>query len=67
MVTQQVLNLVKRLSLEKESMGFHYYEWDTLGNKVAQFPDDNACDNTKGICGFDTHYPDYFPVRMGFE
>jgi hypothetical protein len=66
-VTKNVLNLVKRLGLEKDSMGFHYYEWDTLGNKLQAFPDDNKCDNENKTCGFDTHYPDYFPARMGFE
>lgn len=67
MVTKNVLNLQKRLGLEKDTLGFHYYEWDTLGNKMAQFPNDNVCDNNKSICGFDTHYPDYFPARFGFE
>jgi hypothetical protein len=66
-VAANVINLQKRFGLDRDSLAFHYYEWDTLGNKASAWPEDNKCDNDKGICGFDTHYPDYFPARFGFE
>jgi hypothetical protein len=40
------------------------YEWDTLGYA----PGSNYSNCTSEItCGFDTHYPEYFPVRNGFN
>ena len=47
----------------------HRYEWDTLGYALGS--NHTKCDrpNAPGInhanCGFDTHYPDYFPARQG--
>jgi hypothetical protein len=44
------------------------YEWDTLGYALGS--NHTKCDrpNAPGIshanCGFDTHYPDYFPARQ---
>lgn len=46
-------------------VGFHWYEWDTLGYRLGS--NYTECSNDKGICGFDTHYPEYFPARLGFE
>ena len=63
-VEELVSNIVRRFGLEKETMGLHWYEWDTLGYT----PGSNytQCD-TEITCGFDTHYPEYFPSREGFN
>ena len=40
----------------------HWYEWDQLGYGS------NYTNCTSEVsCGFDTHYPEYFPVRKGFN
>lgn len=57
-------NIVERFGLKKDVLAFHWYEWDTLGYKFGSGYGD--CD-TEVTCGFDTHYPEYFPVREGFE
>jgi hypothetical protein len=42
----------------------HWYEWDTLGYKLGS--NYTECES-EITCGFDTHYPEYFPPRQGFE
>lgn len=69
---QLVLQRVRQISARfgpgiggvEAPLGLHWYEWDTLGYK----PGSNytQCD-TEVTCGFDTHYPEYFPVRSGFQ
>jgi hypothetical protein len=45
-------------------LGLHWYEWDTLGYALGS--NHTKCEPTVGPpCGFDTHYPDYFPARQG--
>lgn len=44
-------------------MGLHYYEWDLLGYELGS----NYTNCTSEVsCGFDTHYPEYLPARLGF-
>ena len=75
-VLQNTINIQNRLGLDKDALALHWYEWDTLGNQQNLFPDNNYCEanssanfqnNDGRVCGFDTHYPEYFPVRVGFE
>jgi hypothetical protein len=40
----------------------HWYEWDLLGYKDSDY----ANCSSGNVCGFDSHYPQYFPVRDGF-
>ena len=40
------------------------YEWDTLGYKAGS--NYSVCES-EVTCGFDTHYPEYFPPRAGFD
>lgn len=45
-------------------LGLHWYEWDTLGYTLGS--NHTKCASDPGPpCGFDTHYPDYFPARQG--
>lgn len=45
-------------------LALHWYEWDTLGYALGS--NHTKCEPTVGPpCGFDTHYPDYFPPRQG--
>jgi len=62
-VLQRVRALHERLDLGS-SLGLHWYEWDTLGYKKGS--NYTQC-NDEITCGFDTHYPEYFPVRDGFQ
>ena len=65
-VQKRVLDVRQRFALGSgENVGLHWYEWDTLGYKYGS--DYSDCDPTDPTCGFDTHYPDYFPVRKGFS
>ena len=68
--------MVERLGLDKDAVALHWYDWDYLGFQEGN--NDNICDNVtnmwgdwkepkEGVCGFDTHYPEYFPPRLGFE
>jgi hypothetical protein len=63
-VEERVLNIVNRFGLEPNTMGFHWYEWDTLG--YVHGSNYTIC-GSEITCGFDTHYPEYFPARQGFE
>lgn len=45
------------------NLGLHWYEWDTLGYREGS--NYSTC-TSEVTCGFDTHYPEYFPVRTGF-
>jgi hypothetical protein len=38
-------------------------EWDTLGYALGS--NYTSCDRHPAPCGFDSHYPDYFPARVG--
>lgn len=74
-VAKEVKSMVEILNLPKDSVALHYYEWDYLGYDITDnytlhencefntnyFPED------PNPCGFDTHYGDYFPARIGFE
>jgi hypothetical protein len=56
-------------------VALHYYDWDYLGKEVSdsdQYPE--KCENVTHYfpgdpdpCGFDTHYGDYFPARIGIN
>jgi hypothetical protein len=41
----------------------HWYEWSLLGYKDSDYTD---CPQGS-VCGFDSHYPNYFPARDNFE
>jgi hypothetical protein len=45
-------------------LALHWYEWDRLGYKEGSNYTECASEET---CGFDTHYPEYFPERDGFN
>jgi hypothetical protein len=63
-VEERVSNIVKRFGLAPNTMGLHWYEWDTLGYT----PGSNYTTCSSEItCGFDTHYPENFPARVGFN
>jgi len=64
-VLERVTNISKRFNLPPGgSLGLHWYEWDLLGYA----PGSHYGNCTSGVaCGFDTHYPTYFPVRHGFN
>eukprot|EP01064_Diplonema_japonicum_P011675 TRINITY_DN19111_c0_g1_i1.p1 TRINITY_DN19111_c0_g1~~TRINITY_DN19111_c0_g1_i1.p1 ORF type:complete len:856 (+),score=104.11 TRINITY_DN19111_c0_g1_i1:31-2598(+) len=63
-VKQRVLAVNQRFDLGPHAnLGLHWYEWDLLGYKQGS----NYTDcGTEVTCGFDTHYPEYFPTRTGF-
>lgn len=44
-------------------MLLHWYEWDLLGYTDSEY---SECEQNH-VCGFDSHYPDYFPAREGFQ
>jgi hypothetical protein len=48
--------IVKRFKLGNNSLALHWYEWQ-------QGPDPSPSARYK----FDTHYPDYFPARLGYK
>eukprot|EP00939_MAST-03C_sp_MAST-3C-sp1_P000922 g922.t1 len=63
-VRNRVTNIAKRFDLPPGAFGVHLYEWDCLGYAFGS----NYTNCTSEVtCGFDTHYPEYFPPRMGFE
>ena len=63
-VLNRVKAIVHRFNLKKGELGLHWYEWDTLGYELGS--NYSKCEN-EITCGFDTHYPEYFPVRVGFN
>lgn len=63
-VRQRVAAIVERFGLAPSSLALHWYEWDTLGYQLGS--NYSVCES-EVTCGFDTHYPEYFPVREGFE
>ncbi|KAF4730188.1 hypothetical protein FOZ62_014699, partial [Perkinsus olseni] len=61
----RVLDNIRRLRElvgTENSVALHWYEWDKLG----YIDGDNYTDCPDVACGFDTHYPHYFPPRPGF-
>ena len=64
-VAQRVRATKERFALPVGvELGLHWYEWDTLGYA----PGSNYSNCSSEItCGFDTHYPEYFPARDGFR
>ena len=63
-VQERVLALQRRLRLGPGRLALHWYEWDALG----YVPGSNYTDCPSAeVCGFDSHYPEYFPVRVGFD
>ena len=68
-VEEEMLAFNRVLDLGRGSLGLHWYEWDTLGYAFGS--NHTQCDRppAPGIkhanCGFDTHYPNYFPARKG--
>eukprot|EP01126_Amoeba_proteus_P041821 TRINITY_DN4512_c0_g1_i11.p1 TRINITY_DN4512_c0_g1~~TRINITY_DN4512_c0_g1_i11.p1 ORF type:complete len:475 (-),score=62.31 TRINITY_DN4512_c0_g1_i11:300-1724(-) len=62
-VKNRVTEIHKRFNLQN-GLGLHWYEWDTLGYALGSNYTDCASEIT---CGFDTHYPEYFPTRKGFK
>ena len=63
-VKNRVAAIVDRFGLSRDALALHWYEWDTLGYKPGSNYTECATEIT---CGFDTHYPEYFPVRDGFR
>ncbi|KAJ9470394.1 putative glycoside hydrolase [Diplonema papillatum] len=63
-VENGVLAVQKRFGLGQALLGLHWYEWDLLGYEAGS--DYTKC-GSEITCGFDTHYPEYFPVRDGFN
>ena len=63
-VLERMKNIVERLGLDKDALALHWYEWDTLGYILGS--DYQYC-GSEVTCGFDTHYPEYFPPREGFN
>ena len=66
--------MVELLDLPRDAIGFHYYNWDYLGHDIVDSPiSPEACEKTYNYfpeanpCGFDSHYGDYFPARIGFD
>ena len=63
-VYNRVKAISERFGLSENQLGLHWYEWDTLGYEEGS----NYSKCTSEItCGFDTHYPEYFPVRSKFQ
>lgn len=59
--------VLQRVKLFKELVGdipmfLHWYEWDMLGYEDSDY---TQC-SPGSVCGFDSHYPEYFPARTGF-
>ena len=63
-VESRVAQIVQRFALDPGTLGLHWYEWDTLGYREGSNYTDCASEIT---CGFDTHYPEYFPPRENFQ
>jgi hypothetical protein len=63
-VEERVLDIVERFGLGNGTLGLHWYEWDTLGYVSGSNYSNCGSEIT---CGFDTHYPEYFPVRQNFQ
>ena len=68
MVLNRVSQIAKRfgpgIGGVEAPLALHWYEWDTLGYKEGS--NYTECES-EITCGFDTHYPEYFPVRKGFQ
>eukprot|EP01059_Diplonema_ambulator_P003324 TRINITY_DN129_c2_g1_i1.p1 TRINITY_DN129_c2_g1~~TRINITY_DN129_c2_g1_i1.p1 ORF type:complete len:873 (+),score=189.57 TRINITY_DN129_c2_g1_i1:280-2619(+) len=63
-VKNRVLAVNQRFNLgPNANLGLHWYEWDLLGYQ--QGSNYTVC-TSEVTCGFDTHYPEYFPTRTGF-
>jgi len=58
-----MLSVKRRFDLPSDALALHYYEWDTLGYEYGS--NYTKCES-EITCGFDTHYPEYFPTRKGF-
>ena len=64
LVLYRVKALKERFGLSAGTeIGLHWYEWDTLGYELGSNYSKCA---TEVTCGFDTHYPEYFPPRKNF-
>ena len=78
-----IVEIAKRLDLDKDALALHAYNWDYLGSLPTNNTDDLldlgydhrylACENKTGVtgkispCGFDTHYPEFFPEKKGLD
>eukprot|EP00750_Incisomonas_marina_P005018 INCI13567.1.p1 GENE.INCI13567.1~~INCI13567.1.p1 ORF type:complete len:906 (-),score=144.86 INCI13567.1:122-2659(-) len=63
-VANRVSAIASRFGIATDALALHWYEWDTLGYDLGS--NYSKC-NSEITCGFDTHYPEYFPVRSGFN
>eukprot|EP00943_MAST-04B_sp_MAST-4B-sp1_P009907 g9907.t1 len=63
-VYNRVKAISERFGLSNNQLGLHWYEWDTLG--YVKGSNYTKC-SSEITCGFDTHYPEYFPARLKFE
>lgn len=63
-VRNRISSINDRFGLGRDRLALHWYEWDTLGYELGSNYSNCASEVT---CGFDTHYPEYFPVREGFN
>ena len=63
-VANRVSQIAQRFGLAKDALALHWYEWDTLGYELGS--NYTVCES-EVTCGFDTHYPEYFPPRKGFN
>jgi hypothetical protein len=63
-VLERMTTLAALLQLPTDALALHWYEWDTLGYQLGS--EYSNC-TSEVSCGFDTHYPDYFPQRIGFQ
>lgn len=63
-VKEEFLRINAKLGLGRHGgvLALHWYEWDLLGYTDTNY---TKCDRQKAPCGFDTHYPNYFPAREG--
>jgi hypothetical protein len=67
--------MLDRLGLEKDTVALHYYGWLYLGYEPTDSDKSpEHCDKVSRYfagepdpCGFDTHFGDYFPARIGTE
>ena len=55
------VNAALNLPSHGGTLALHWYEWDTLGYKLGS--NHTVCDRHPAPCGFDTHYPNYYPAR----
>lgn len=65
-VVPRVAAIMERFQMAPGEMALHWYEWDLLGYSSDTDEYYGPCPETAQFCGFDTNYPDYFPVRSGF-